>query len=44
MRYRGPAKPIPTERIHPVDHRVTRGVVLVFLIVVLLMDLFVWRP
>ena len=44
MRYRGPARPIPTERVHPVDNRVTKGIVLLVLIGILLMDLFVWRP
>jgi hypothetical protein len=42
--YTGPAKPIPTHRIHPVDNRVSKGLFLVFLISILLMDLLVWRP
>ena len=44
MRYTGPAKPIPTQSIHPIDNRVSRGLFLLFLIGVLLMDLLVWRP
>jgi len=42
--YTGPAKPIPTHRVHPVDNRVTRAIFLLALIAVLLLDLFVWRP
>lgn len=42
--YTGPAKPIKTHTIHPVDNRVTKGLFLVFLITILLMDLFYWRP
>ena len=42
--YTGPAKPIKTHRIHPVDNRVTRAIFLLALIAVLLLDLFVWRP
>lgn len=41
--YTGPAKPINTHRIHPVDNRVTRAIFLLALIGVLLMDLFYWR-
>ena len=43
-RYTGPAKPIPTCRIHPVDNRFTRAVFLLCLISILLLDLFLWRP
>ena len=43
-RYTGPARPIPTHRIHPVDNRVTKGLSLLALIAVLMLDLFVWRP
>lgn len=42
--YTGPAKPIKTHTIHPVDNRVTRAIFLLALIGVLLMDLFYWRP
>lgn len=44
MRYTGPARPIKTHRIHPVDHTLTRVVFLLCIITVLLLDLFVWRP
>ena len=43
-RYTGPAKPIPTHRIHPIDNRISKALFLIFLISILLMDLFVWRP
>lgn len=42
--YTGPAKPIKTHTVHPVDNRVTRAIFLLALIGVLLLDLFVWRP
>jgi len=44
MKYTGPPKPIRTERIHPVDNRVSKGLLLAAIIIVLLMDLLVWRP
>ena len=44
MKYTGPPKPIPTEYIHPVDHRVSKGLALAVLIIVLCLDLFYWRP
>lgn len=44
MKYTGPAKPIPTEYIHPIENRWSKGLFLAFLIGVLLMDLLVWRP
>ena len=43
-KYTGPAKPLPTYHIHPIDNRLTRAIFLMALIVVLLLDLFVWRP
>lgn len=43
-RYTGPAKPIRTYHVHPVDHRATRAIFLLALIGVLLLDLFYWRP
>lgn len=52
LRYRGPARPIPV-RVQPHrvvfayftnTERIARVVLLCFLIGVLLMDLFVWRP
>ena len=42
--YTGPAKPIPTHSIHPVDNRISKAIFLASLIAILLMDLFVWRP
>ena len=44
MRYTGPAKPIKTHRIHPVDSRVARALFLIFLIATLAYDLFIGRP
>lgn len=44
MKYTGPAKPIPTHTIHPVNNRVTRALFLLALIAVLTLDLFYWRP
>lgn len=44
MKYTGPPKPIPTERIHPVDNRWSRAIFLSALIAVLLADLLIWRP
>jgi hypothetical protein len=44
MKYTGPAKPIPTHTIHPVDNRLTKALFLLSLTGILLMDLFVWRP
>jgi len=44
MKYTGPPKPIRTEYIHPVDNRVSKGLLLAAIIIVLLMDLLVWRP
>ena len=35
---------IPTHTIHPINNRVTKGLALLALIAVLLLDLFVWRP
>lgn len=43
-KYTGPAKPIRTYHVHPIDNRLSRGLFLAFLIGTLLMDLFVWRP
>jgi hypothetical protein len=43
-KYTGPAKPIPTVHIHPVDNRVGKALFLLALIAVLTLDLFVWRP
>lgn len=43
-KYKGPAKPIPTYHIHPIDNRVSRGLFLIFLISILLLDLLLWRP
>lgn len=43
-RYTGPAKRIRTHYIHPIDNRFTRGVFLLALMGVLLLDLFLWRP
>ena len=43
-KYKGPAKPIPTYHIHPIDNRFTRALFLLALIGVLLFDLLVWRP
>ena len=43
-KYTGPAKPMPTYHIHPIDNRFTRGLFLLALIGVLLLDLFYWRP
>ena len=42
-KYEGPAKPIPTEYFNPME-LLWRIVLLVFLIGVLLLDLFYWRP
>ena len=42
--YTGPAKPIRLYSIHPIDNRVSRGLFLIALIGVLLLDLFYWRP
>ena len=42
--YTGPAKPIPTYRIHPVEGRTSKALFLIFLISILLLDLFLWRP
>ena len=42
--YKGPAKPIRTHHVHPVDNRVSRAIFLLALMGILLMDLFVWRP
>lgn len=42
--YTGPAKPIKTHCVHPVDNRVTRALFLISLIAVLMLDLFYWRP
>ena len=44
MRYTGPAKPIRTYNIHPVDNRFTRTLFLLAIIGVLLLDIFLWRP
>lgn len=44
MRYTGPARPIKTHTVHPVDNRVGKAVFLLALISILLMDLLVWRP
>lgn len=44
MKYTGPPKPIRLEYIHPVDNRVGKAIFLVFLIGVLLYDLFIGRP
>lgn len=43
-RYTGPARPIRTHYIHPVDNRVGRFIFLSALIIVLCLDLFYWRP
>ena len=43
-KYKGPAKPIPTYHIHPIDNRFTRALFLLFLIAILAYDLFVGRP
>jgi hypothetical protein len=42
-KYNGPPKPIPTEYFNPMG-LLWRIVLLVFLIGVLLLDLFYWRP
>lgn len=42
--YTGPAKPIKLYSIHPIDNRISKALFLIFLIAILLMDLFVWRP
>ena len=44
MRYTGPARPIKTHTVHPVDNRFSRAIFLLALMGILLMDLFVWRP
>lgn len=44
MKYKGPAKPIPTYHIHPVESRTSKALFLIFLISILLLDLFLWRP
>ena len=44
MKYTGPAKPIPTASVHPIDNRFTKALFLLSLMGILLMDLFVWRP
>ena len=44
MRYTGPARPIKTHTVHPVDNRVSKGIFLVWLIAVLAYDLFIGRP
>lgn len=42
MKYTGPAKPIPTYR-EPITHKAERVLFLLALIV-LALDLFIWRP
>lgn len=44
MRYTGPAKPIKTHTIHPVESRPSKALFLLFLIAVLAYDLFIGRP
>jgi uncharacterized membrane protein len=44
MRYTGPAKPIPTQSIHPIDNRFSKGLFLIFLIATLAYDLLIGRP
>lgn len=43
-KYTGPAKPIPTHYVHPVDNRVGKALFLLCLIAVLAYDLFIGRP
>lgn len=43
-KYTGPARPIPTYHIHPVESRTSKALFLLALIAVLLLDLFLWRP
>lgn len=43
-RYTGPAKPVPTEYVHPIGSRPAKAVLLGFSIIMLLLDLFYWRP
>lgn len=44
MRYTGPAKPIPTHHVHPVESRTSKALFLLFLIAVLAYDLLIGRP
>ena len=42
--YTGPAKPIKTHTIHPVDNRLSKAIFLASLIAILAYDLLIGRP